>query len=105
MQPLPLVSIVIGTYNGEEYLKEQMESLLSQTYGSLEFIICNDLSTDGTYGMLKEYAARDTRIKLTRNQINLGYNRNFGQAMRQASGEYIAIADQDDIWEKRKIQD
>jgi glycosyltransferase involved in cell wall biosynthesis len=95
----------MGTYNGEVYLKEQMDSLLAQTYGHLEFVITDDLSTDGTYDMLKQYAKTDSRIRLFSNQVNLGYNRNFEQAMRQASGEYIAIADQDDLWEKTKIEE
>jgi glycosyltransferase involved in cell wall biosynthesis len=104
MQLVPLVSIVMGTYNGKEYLKQQMHSLLAQTYSSLEFIINDDLSTDGTYEILKDYAAKDSRIKLLQNHRNVGYNLNFEQAMKRAEGEYIAIADQDDIWEEEKIQ-
>jgi glycosyltransferase involved in cell wall biosynthesis len=104
MPLLPLVSVIMGTYNGKDYLGEQLESLLAQTYPSLEFLICDDCSTDGTYSLLESYAAKDSRIKLFQNPVNLGFNLNFEKLCRLASGEFIAIADQDDIWELDKIQ-
>ena len=105
MQPPPLVSIVMGTYNGSEFLREQMTTLLAQTYPSIEFVIIDDCSTDETYQVLQDYAASDSRIRLLRNTTNLGYNRNFEQAVKAANGDFIAIADQDDIWEVEKISE
>src|SRR5687768_13638378 len=105
MQAHPLVSIVMGTYNGSEFLKEQMDTLLAQTYPAIEIVIIDDCSTDGTFDMLKAYASSDPRIRLSRNSSNLGYNLNFEQAVKAAHGEFIAIADQDDIWEVEKISE
>lgn len=99
-----MVSVVMGTYNGALFLKEQMDGLLSQTYPSLEFIICDDASSDSSFQLLEEYASRDSRIRLHRNEHNLGYNRNFEKALRLATGTFIAIADQDDRWEVEKIK-
>jgi glycosyltransferase involved in cell wall biosynthesis len=99
-----LVSIVLCTYNGVLYINDQLKSILRQTYRNTEIIISDDLSTDGTFEMLKEYAEKDHRINLVRNSKNLGYNQNFSKACNLATGRYIAIADQDDIWELNKIE-
>lgn len=99
----PLVSIVVCTYNGERWLRAQLESLIAQTYPNLEIIIADDRSTDGTRHIIEEYRARDSRIKSRVNPHNLGYNRNFEQAFRYAQGDLIAISDQDDIWRNDKI--
>lgn len=104
MSATPLVSIVLCTYNGEAYLAAQMETLLAQTYPHLEIIVSDDASTDNTFYMLKEYAASDQRIQLHQNKSNLGFNKNFEQALQKASGEWCAIADQDDIWRNDKIE-
>ena len=105
MQVHPLVSIVMGTYNGSEFLKEQMATLLAQTYPEIEMVIIDDCSTDETFRILQDYAASDSRIRLSRNSSNLGYNLNFEQAVKAARGDFIAIADQDDIWEVEKISE
>lgn len=102
--PLPLVSVVLCTYNGEKFIAEQLESVLSQTYRNLEIILCDDASTDHTFSILESYAARDQRIKLFRNEKNIGYNQNFEKAIGLAGADHIAIADQDDIWEQNKIE-
>jgi glycosyltransferase involved in cell wall biosynthesis len=98
-----LVSIVICTYNGAPYLAEQMDSILAQTYYNLEVIAGDDRSTDESFSILLEYAAKDKRVKPYRNEQNLGYNTNFSIACSKATGKYIAISDQDDVWEKEKI--
>lgn len=99
----PLLSVVLCTYNGERYLAKQLDSILSQTYRHLEVVVSDDLSTDGTLSILKQYAAMDSRIKLHVNSANLGYNKNFEQACSYASAEWMAIADQDDIWLPHKL--
>lgn len=98
-----LVSIAIATYNGEQFLREQLDSILTQTYQNLEIIICDDQSTDSTHQILQEYSLQDSRIKVFLNNKNLGLVKNFEKAISLCSGEYIALADQDDIWEKEKI--
>lgn len=100
----PLVSIALCTYNGEKYLREQLDSIVNQTYKNLEIIIVDDRSTDATLAIVKQYAANDNRIKYFQNEVNLGYNKNFERAITLTSGEYISISDQDDIWMLEKIK-
>lgn len=98
------VSIVMCTFNGEKYLREQMDSLLGQTYPVDEIIVQDDGSTDGTMSLLEQYAAAHTVIKLFKNEAGHGVNNNFFSALQRASGDYIAISDQDDIWEPTKVE-
>ena len=91
------------TFNGESYLAAQMESLLAQTWPNLEIIVIDDCSGDGTYEILKEFASRDSRIKISRNSKNLGINKNFSNAMALCKGDLIAPCDQDDIWHPHKL--
>ena len=100
----PLISIALCTYNGERFLEEQVESILAQTYKNLEIIVVDDCSTDETTDIVNVYAEKDSRIKLFRNEVNLGFNKNFERALGLTSGEYIAICDQDDIWLPQKLQ-
>ena len=99
-----LVSIAMTTYNGEKFIKEQIDSLLHQTYKNLEIIICDDGSTDKTIEVIKEYEQKDKRIKFYQNEKNLGVLKNFEKAISLCSGEYIALCDQHDIWIKNKIE-
>lgn len=101
----PLVSVAMTTYNGEKFLREQIDSILNQTYQNLEIVICDDCFTDGTFGILEEYERRDSRIKLRRNERNLGFIKNFEQAVSLCTGEFIALSDQDDIWEPWKLEE
>lgn len=98
------VSIVMCTFNGQQYLAEQIDSLLKQTYPVHEIIIQDDGSTDGTMSLLQDYAAAHPVIKLFHNDGEHGVNNNFFSALRRASGDYIAICDQDDIWEPAKVE-
>ena len=100
----PLVSVAIATYNGEKYIKEQIESILNQTYKNIEIIICDDNSTDNTIGIINEYFSKYNNIKYFVNKNNLGLNNNFAKAIKLCTGEYIAISDQDDIWFSEKIE-
>ncbi len=104
-QDLPLVSVVICTYNGEKFLREQLDSILAQTYPLLEFIVSDDHSTDRTFSILEEYAAREPRFRIFRNEKNLGFNKNFEKAIQLANANFIAICDQDDYWAPKKISE
>lgn len=97
------VSIVMCTYNGEQFLREQLDSILAQTYPIHELIIQDDCSTDHTADIVREYARQYPFIRFHANISNLGFNRNFQDALSKAEGDYIAIADQDDIWYEEKI--
>jgi glycosyltransferase involved in cell wall biosynthesis len=104
MQLTQLVSIAMCTYNGAKYIHEQLDSLLAQTYQNLEIIIVDDCSKDQTVSILRQYEIQDKRIKVFVNEINIGFIENFSKAISLCSGEFIALADQDDIWKKEKIE-
>ncbi|MHA8095244.1 glycosyltransferase [Aquirufa lenticrescens] len=99
----PLISIVMATYNGEKYLREQVDSLLAQSYPSLEFVFVDDASSDSSLEILRLYASQDERIQLVANPINQGLLATFETGIRAAKGEMIALADQDDVWMPEKI--
>lgn len=97
------VSIVLCSYNGERFLKTQLDSIVCQTYPIHELIIQDDGSTDHTLDVAREYAAQYPFIRIEQHAQNLGFNRNFENALKKATGDFIAIADQDDIWYPEKI--
>lgn len=86
------------TYNGGQFLREQLDSILKQTIEDFELIICDDCSTDNTSLILQEYAEKDNRVNVVVNTENLGFVRNFEKSISLCKGEYIALSDQDDIW-------
>jgi glycosyltransferase involved in cell wall biosynthesis len=104
MSERPLVSVIIGTYNGEAFLEEQFRSVLAQTYPHLEIIAIDDGSSDGTVRILREYADRDPRIKIILNEHNLGFIRNFEKGCALSSGKWISLCDQDDYWFPEKVE-
>ncbi len=97
------VSIAMATYNGEKYLKEQIESIYAQTYKNIEVIVTDDCSTDKTVEILEQYAKSHGLIYFV-NESNLGFVKNFEKVISLCQGEYIALSDQDDIWEKDKLE-
>jgi glycosyltransferase involved in cell wall biosynthesis len=100
----PSISVAIATYNGEKYLEEQLDSILSQTLKPSEIIVCDDQSTDGTREILEKYQQKGL-IKYFVNDKRLGFIGNFKRAVSLTSPEnYIALSDQDDIWLPSKIQ-
>lgn len=101
-------SVVMATYNGAEYLYEQLDSLRDQTQTIDEVIICDDRSKDDTVKMLHDYISQnglEQSWKVIVNEQNLGYANNFHKAMQLARGEYIFFCDQDDIWYLNKIEE
>jgi len=93
------------TYNGEQYLGTQLETVIAQSYKNIEIIICDDYSADNTRELIKKFAAADKRISYCFNEFNLGVNKNFEQGLLKAKGDFISIADQDDIWLPEKIEE
>lgn len=93
----PKISVLMSVYNGSDYLKESIESILNQTFSDFEFIIINDFSTDNTGEILTEYAERDCRIKLFNNEENIGLTKSLNKGLKLAGGKYIARQDADDI--------
>ena len=99
-----MISIAMATYNGEKFIREQLDSILAQTITDWELIVCDDVSTDFTIAILEEYAKKDRRIQIHKNKVNLGFKRNFEKAISLCSGDYIALCDQDDIWYSNHLE-
>jgi glycosyltransferase involved in cell wall biosynthesis len=99
MNPYPLVSVIIPTYNSGAYLKEAVESALNQDYPSLEVIVVDDGSTDESANLLTEYLDRISLM--TSENLGAASARNLG--ILSSRGEYIAFLDSDDIWSSKKI--
>lgn len=95
----PLISVVMSVYNErEEWLRAAIDSILGQTYTNIEFIIINDCpECDENIRILKEYAEKDSRVKLIFNEMNLGPAKSRNKGFSAAQGELIAIMDSDDI--------
>ena len=91
------ISVLMGIYNCAETIDEAIESVQSQTYTNWELILCDDGSTDGTYAKACQYAKRDERIVVLKNDHNLGLNITLNNCLKKATGEYIARMDGDDI--------
>jgi len=99
-----LISIAMCTYNGEKYLKEQLDSICKQTIKNFELIITDDCSNDATVNIIQSYQRNNSRIKLYINEKNLGFKKNFEKAISLCHGNYIALADQDDVWKTNKLE-
>lgn len=100
----PLISIAMATYNGEKFLKKQLDSIYTQTYTNIEVVVTDDCSTDRTVDILKEYQ-ENHGLKYYVNDQNLGFVKNFEKAISLCRGEYITLSDQDDIWLPIKIKE
>ena len=94
---VPLISVTMPVFNGEEHLSECIESVLSQTYSDFEFIIVDDASTDTTAQILEEFEAKDKRIKIITHKVNQKQTVAANTACKHAKGKYIARMDADDI--------
>lgn len=102
--PQPLVSIAVCTYNGQRFLVEQLDSLIGQSHSNTEIIVVDDCSKDNTLAILRQYEERHANFKVYQNDQNLGYIKNFEKAISLCNGDYIALCDQDDIWDLNKIE-
>ena len=102
-QDLPMISVVMATYNGAQYLETQLTSILAQTYSNIEVVIVDDASTDETVAIVNKYLQMHANISLYCNEYNLGYIKTFEKGMILAKGAFIALSDQDDIWQLNKL--
>ena len=105
---MPLsTSVVLCTFNGARFLEAQWDSLLAQSRPPDEIVVRDDGSDDGTWAMLDglsaRAAARGVRVRLIRNEHNLGYVANFEAVLRDASGDVLFLCDQDDVWHAEKL--
>lgn len=96
------ISIALTTYNGDRFLREQLDSIYSQTRKPDEVVVFDDCSKDGTVTILKEYQKRFGLIYHV-NSSNVGFNANFERAILAAKGDYVMLCDQDDVWFDNKV--
>ncbi len=96
------VDILLATYNGEKFLKEQIDSILNQTYPHFNLLIRDDGSTDRTLEIIKSY--QDPRIKLIENKSNGGVVSNFSSLLQASFAPYVLLCDQDDVWNLDKVE-
>lgn len=101
-----MISVVMATFNGERFIEKQLESICRQTFLPDEIIIRDDKSTDSTLEIVSKVKKKykNIRWKIIENAENVGYKKNFYKALTDASGDYIFLADQDDIWLNFKIE-
>ncbi|MGF6379105.1 glycosyltransferase involved in cell wall biosynthesis [Paraburkholderia atlantica] len=100
----PLVSIALATYNGRTYLPELLASLEAQSWPHLEVVVSDDASRDGTRELLASYTGR-VPVRLVGDGTRAGIVGNFERALAGCRGDYIALADQDDVWAPEKVAD
>lgn len=98
------VSVAMCTYNGERYIKEQLNSILRQTYHIDEIVVVDDCSQDNTLSILNEYASNYPAIKVLRNVVNKGFMYSFQRAIWSTNYDFVALSDQDDIWADNHIE-
>ncbi|WP_312748041.1 glycosyltransferase [Sphingobacterium multivorum] len=99
--PAALITVIIPCYNGRQYLKEAIESVLNQSYSNFELLIVNDGSTDDSLEVIKDFS--DRRIKVINNKMNLGIVKALNIGISNAGGEYIARLDADDMMHKDRL--
>lgn len=99
----PLVSIGMPVYNGEKFIRESLDSLLTQNYKNFEVIISDNASEDATKQICLEYVSKDKRIRYYRNETNLGAAKNFNKVFELSYGKYFMWAADHDLWDKTFI--
>ena len=97
-------SVVLCTYNGEKYIKDQIYSILNQTQEVDEIIINDDGSTDKTNELIKSIAEKQKFIKYYINKKNIGFINNFAEGIKKTNGDLVFFSDQDDIWLPNKVE-
>jgi glycosyltransferase involved in cell wall biosynthesis len=99
------ISVALCTYNGEQFLPQQLASIANQTRLPDEVVVCDDHSTDRTVAIVQEFAAAASYpVRLFENERNLGFAANFERAIRLCDGDLIALSDQDDIWYPHRLE-
>jgi glycosyltransferase involved in cell wall biosynthesis len=100
----PKVSIALASYNGERFIRAQLDSLLAQDYGDFEVVVSDDHSADSTLSILNEYRERHPeKMRVIESARNEGARKNFEKAIRACAGEFVALSDQDDYWRPDKL--
>ena len=105
LSQLPTVEVLLATYNGERFLRDQIDSILAQDYSQVRILACDDGSTDETVAILAEYRSRyQDRFQIMTSMTATGDPRwNFLRLLKQSTAEYVCFSDQDDVWNPQKI--
>ena len=77
-----MISIAMATYNGAQFLREQIDSILNQSIQDFELVACDDCSSDGTFQIMEDYARKDSRVRIFKNEKNLGFKKNLKRLSR-----------------------
>lgn len=99
-----LVSVIMPNYNCAKFIGESVNSVLAQTYKNWELVIVDDCSSDGSAEIFEEFAAKDERIRLFKNEKKSGAAASRNRAIREAKGKWIAFLDSDDLWTCDKLE-
>lgn len=103
MKDLGIVSIVMPMYNCADFVAQSIESVQAQTYPYWELLVVDDVSTDNSVEIVRDYAEKDPRIRLLSNPVNSGAAEARNLALREAKGRWIAFLDSDDLWLPEKL--
>ena len=98
------LSVALCTFNGSSFIEQQINSILNQSIKVDEIIICDDQSTDTTISILKRLQLNNPCIRVIENEVNLRSTKNFEKAILLTTGDYIFLADQDDLWKSNKVE-
>jgi len=101
---MPLVSVILTSYNYSIYLEKTIQSILSQSFHDFELLIIDDASVDGSQAIIRRYAEKDSRIRPIYHTHNLGISRTQNEGIEQSRGKYIAFCASDDLWHPDKLK-
>lgn len=101
---MPLVSVIMPSYNHEKYISESIESVLGQTLGDLELIIVDDGSKDKSIQIIEDFVKKDNRVRAYFHEKNMGIARTVNDCIERATGKFIAFTASDDVWVKEKLE-
>ncbi|MFD2731050.1 glycosyltransferase family 2 protein [Pedobacter alpinus] len=100
----PLISICIPAYNAAQYIEEAIDGWRNQTYPYLEILVQDDCSKDDTYNKAFNFSHKDSRVKVYRNKKNLGIGGNWNEVFHKATGDYLVMANADDVYDPNMIE-
>jgi glycosyltransferase involved in cell wall biosynthesis len=100
----PRISVIVTSFNQEDFIGEALQSVVDQDYDELEILACDDASTDGTFEVLRSWAERDPRVRVILAEHNTGLSENRNRGLRARTGEFVALLDGDDLMRPGKLR-
>ncbi len=100
---MPLVSVVMSSYNHEKFVSEAIESVLTQDFEDFELIIVDDASADTSRQIIQKYAAKDTRVRVILHETNRGISKTMNDGIMAAKGKFLTDIASDDVWMEDKL--